>query len=79
MNQPIFSSTMTKESIPSQNLSERRCLCGQLLARLGPRGLELKCKRCGRVLLFSSLFSNTRTSAAPKNNKAPSRRVFPRP
>ena len=30
-----------------------RCLCGNLLARLGPDGVELKCRRCKRVVLIS--------------------------
>jgi hypothetical protein len=28
---------------------DRRCACGQLLARLTIQGVELKCKRCRRV------------------------------
>jgi hypothetical protein len=27
-----------------------RCLCGQLLARLVENGIELKCKRCRRLV-----------------------------
>ncbi|CUQ66855.1 protein of unknown function [Candidatus Nitrospira inopinata] len=27
-----------------------RCLCGQLLARLVENGVELKCKRCRRLV-----------------------------
>jgi phage FluMu protein Com len=29
---------------------ECRCLCGQLLARWIPGGIELKCKRCRRIV-----------------------------
>ncbi|NMO14822.1 hypothetical protein HPC49_00780 [Pyxidicoccus fallax] len=28
---------------------ELRCLCGSLLARLVPEGVELKCRRCHRT------------------------------
>ncbi|WP_338869967.1 hypothetical protein [Myxococcus stipitatus] len=28
---------------------ELRCLCGSLLARLVPGGVELKCRRCRRT------------------------------
>jgi hypothetical protein len=28
-----------------------RCTCGNLLARQGPRGIEIKCRRCKRVVL----------------------------
>lgn len=30
-----------------------RCLCGSLLARRVPGGIELKCRRCKRVLILS--------------------------
>jgi hypothetical protein len=30
---------------------ECRCPCGSLVARLTPRGVELKCRRCKRILL----------------------------
>lgn len=30
---------------------ECRCLCGSLLARRVERGVELKCRRCKRILL----------------------------
>lgn len=33
-------------------LQENRCLCGQLLAKLRPEGVEVKCKRCKRLLLI---------------------------
>jgi phage FluMu protein Com len=31
---------------------ERRCVCGSLLARLCESGLELKCRRCKRVVII---------------------------
>jgi len=39
-----------------QNL-ETRCECGQLIAKVCGQGLELKCKRCKRMVIipFSSI------------------------
>jgi hypothetical protein len=30
---------------------ESRCVCGSLLARLTAQGVELKCRRCKRIVL----------------------------
>jgi phage FluMu protein Com len=37
--------------------SETRCECGQLIAKVRGQGLELKCKRCKRIVVipFSSI------------------------
>jgi phage FluMu protein Com len=37
--------------------SETRCECGQLIAKVRGEGLELKCKRCKRIVVipFSSI------------------------
>ncbi|HZS11789.1 MAG TPA: hypothetical protein VFA38_06040 [Nitrospirales bacterium] len=32
--------------------SEARCMCGYLVAKLRPTGVELKCKRCKRIVLI---------------------------
>ncbi len=32
--------------------AEARCECGQLMAKLRPDGIELKCKRCRRIVLL---------------------------
>jgi phage FluMu protein Com len=32
--------------------SEIRCTCGSLLARLSRRGVEVKCRRCKRVIVI---------------------------
>ncbi|QSQ28623.1 hypothetical protein JY651_32230 [Pyxidicoccus parkwayensis] len=34
---------------PEGGEGELRCLCGSLLARLVPGGVELKCRRCHRT------------------------------
>jgi len=41
----------------SADCGETRCECGQLIAKVRGQGLELKCKRCKRivVILFSSI------------------------
>ena len=43
---------------------ETRCECGQLIAKVRGQGLELKCKRCKRIVMipFSSIEGWTRTS-----------------
>ena len=37
--------------VNSKRQPDCRCLCGKLLARLVPGGVELKCRRCQRYLL----------------------------
>ena len=32
--------------------SETRCECGQLIAKVRGEGLELKCKRCKRIVVI---------------------------
>lgn len=32
--------------------SETRCECGQLIAKVRGQGLELKCKRCKRIVVI---------------------------
>lgn len=36
---------------PKRPWQETRCLCGSLLARLRPDGVELKCHRCKRYVI----------------------------
>ena len=49
----IATSTMSR----SADRSETRCECGQLIAKVRGEGLELKCKRCKRIVVipFSSI------------------------
>ena len=37
---------------PSCHTSETRCECGQLIAKVRGHGLELKCKRCKRIVVI---------------------------
>jgi hypothetical protein len=48
------------ELFPCSTTSEARCHCGQLVAILKKNGVELKCKRCKRLILipFTSLSSH---------------------
>ena len=32
--------------------SETRCECGQLIAKVRGQGIELKCKRCKRIVVI---------------------------
>ncbi len=47
----------TSSSSHSGDRSETRCECGQLIAKVRGQGLELKCKRCKRIVVipFSSI------------------------
>ena len=47
---PTMGSTSSPEL--SGSSSETRCECGQLMAKVRDQGLELKCKRCKRVVLL---------------------------
>jgi hypothetical protein len=50
----ISTTTTTNHSAGSH---ETRCECGQLIAKVRGEGLELKCKRCKRIVVipFSSI------------------------
>jgi phage FluMu protein Com len=39
-------------STPSCQHTETRCECGQLIAKVREQGLELKCKRCKRIVVI---------------------------
>ena len=47
----------TSPSHHSAECDETRCECGQLIAKVRGQGLELKCKRCKRIIVipFSSI------------------------
>jgi hypothetical protein len=52
---PHDKSIMTSKSNPSSQVrssDEVRCHCGQLIARIIGEGLELKCKRCRRLVII---------------------------
>jgi len=47
----------TSTNSHSAGCGETRCECGQLIAKVRRQGLELKCKRCKRIVVipFSSI------------------------
>jgi len=48
----------TQSALPTASpTGETRCECGQLIAKVRGEGLELKCKRCKRIIVipFSSI------------------------
>ncbi|HEU5409283.1 MAG TPA: hypothetical protein VFU48_16060 [Nitrospira sp.] len=50
--------TITKTPMLERDQTlETRCECGQLIAKVCGQGLELKCKRCKRIVVipFSSI------------------------
>jgi len=63
--------TVIKEG--NSDPSEARCECGQLVAKLGVGGVELKCKRCKRLVSipFSSLSSSEITFQLCDNTSLP--------
>lgn len=42
--------TTQHEAIRSMSHEDVRCRCGQLVARWGEQAIEIKCKRCRRVV-----------------------------
>ena len=42
---------MPRECDDTQQGSELRCLCGSLVARLVAGGVELRCRRCKRLVV----------------------------
>jgi hypothetical protein len=49
--------TVPSTSAAASPTGETRCECGQLIAKMRGEGLELKCKRCKRIVVipFSSI------------------------
>ncbi len=52
-----------------------RCLCGSLLARVVPGGVELKCRRCKRTLLVPLPGGGTAAAGAVRPIELPIREV----
>jgi hypothetical protein len=42
-----------KRPIESSDFAPHRCECGNLLAKIVARGIELKCRRCKRVVVIA--------------------------
>jgi len=43
---------MANEERPIETCEDLRCACGNLLARLVPAGVELRCRRCKRHVVL---------------------------
>jgi phage FluMu protein Com len=46
---------------------ETRCECGQLIAKVRAQGLELKCKRCKRIVVIPFSAIEGWTSLTPEH------------
>jgi len=57
IEKPLAMVSATSPSNHSADCGETRCECGQLIAKVRGQGLELKCKRCKRIVVipFSSI------------------------
>ena len=55
--EPLGMAGTTSSNSHSADCGETRCECGQLIAKMRGQGLELKCKRCKRIVVipFSSI------------------------
>lgn len=54
---PHMTKTTKHETARSVSHDDVRCRCGQLVARWGAEAIEIKCKRCRRVvkIAFSAI------------------------
>jgi len=61
---PAMMTTKTPAT-ESHRCSETRCECGQLIAKVVDSGLELKCKRCKRIVVipFSAIEGASRLTS----------------
>jgi hypothetical protein len=59
-NQPAFPSSCDSE--------DYRCLCGSLMAKITPLGVEIKCRKCKRIQLIPN--SQVSFEVAPSPAKA---------
>ena len=59
-NQPAFTSSCNSE--------DYRCLCGSLMAKITPLGVEIKCRKCKRIQLIPN--SQVTFEVAPNPAKA---------
>jgi len=62
---------MSSVSQTIAEVSETRCECGQLIAKVRGKSLELKCKRCKRIVIipFNAIEGWTSTSSRKAHEK----------
>jgi hypothetical protein len=51
-----------RKSEPSKDEDEVRCSCGSLLARRQEEAIEIKCRRCKRILIIEVTWRGIRFS-----------------
>ena len=56
-NQPAFPSSCDSE--------DYRCLCGSLMAKITPLGVEIKCRKCKRIQLIPNSQVSFEVAATP--------------
>jgi hypothetical protein len=54
---------MPRSRLPA---ADCRCVCGSLIARLVPEGVELKCRRCKRTLVVPLPPDTLQAAAGPR-------------
>lgn len=50
------------------SLLDERCLCGSLVAKLSPRGVEILCRRCKRIHVIPWAVEREAATAAPREH-----------
>ena len=48
------------------SLLDERCLCGSLVAKLSPKGVEILCRRCKRIHVIPWSEEREPVTAAPR-------------
>ncbi len=52
------------------SLLDERCLCGSLVAKLSPKGVEILCRRCKRIHVIPWSEEREAVTAAPRQHVA---------
>jgi phage FluMu protein Com len=52
------------------SLLDERCLCGSLVAKLSPKGVEILCRRCKRIHIIPWSEEREPVTAAPRQHVA---------
>jgi hypothetical protein len=55
------------------SLLDERCLCGSLVAKLSPKGVEILCRRCKRIHVIPWSGDREPANAAPRERVGVSR------
>jgi len=52
------------------SLLDERCLCGSLVAKRSPKGVEILCRRCKRIHVIPWSEEREKATAAPRQHVA---------